>query len=295
MREILITLGFFVLIMVPFLCFVAVGWPGHWDRCLDNDTVKPSLKGNTCYCEPFQLKDVVHNEPGVRQPFNTWSNLYVLATIPILVYFVWRQRRDREESRRPVTDSNRFRIFNFYPIFYIQVAAFLGLGSMWFHASIVGWGGMFDQMSMYTLIDFILCYSLLRWLNNPLWFLIGYPVGFVIFFIIALISVMVVDIPSVIVIVIAMILYGPIEIYLWWRDDNRKSVNFLGYWIYWLIGLSAFILAVVLRGRSDTGGSLCIDCAHVFQYHGLWHVLCGIMAVMLYFHWKNAPPYEVDR
>jgi hypothetical protein len=301
MKEGLWTTVFMMVVLVPFFIFVANGWPGAMDDCLsDNKAQKPSITENTCYCETFEIKDVKNGAPGVRQPFNTWSNLYVLISGPFLAFVVWSQRRKREDSRIPTDDRNRFRRRDLYPIFYVQVVIFLGLGSMWFHASIVSWGGIFDQMSMYALIDFILFYTLVRLFNKDLWFYIGYPVAFVLYFVLALLHA-----SSVVVILITLIIYGILElIILIGKPDVRGGTyswdswyEFLNpynwaeiwvYWKYWIIGILSFVVAIILRGKSDTGGPLCINCSSAFQYHGLWHILCGITAVMIYYHWKEA-------
>src|ERR1044072_386898 len=139
-----------VLLLMFFIC-AAMGWPGDPDTCITQAQLKnPNAVNTSCYCEPFKVQDVVKHEPGFRQPFNTFSNLYVLGTCAFLVFVTYKQRVRREANRihTDTPDENRFRNGIAYPIFYILAAIFLGLGSMWFHASIVGWGGKFDQMSM---------------------------------------------------------------------------------------------------------------------------------------------------
>lgn len=49
-----------------------------------------------------------------------------------------------------------------YPLVYLPVLIFLGLGSMWFHASITQFGGIIDELSMYIFVSFILIYTLVR-------------------------------------------------------------------------------------------------------------------------------------
>lgn len=295
-KEAAWTAGFALAVMLPFLIFVNTGWPGNPDTCLDPDRDgKYSLKGNTCFCEPFKLQDVLQNKPGVRQYLNTWSNMYIVLSALWLVVYVQTDRKPPSESSN---DLNRMRTTDFYPIFYIQVAVFLALGSMWFHASIVWWGGIFDQMSMYTLVSFILAYSLVRLFNSPLYIFISlYGMFLILYFALAYI-----EADSQTVITISMIPYGIMEIVIWIRDwllDPEGRGNFgsfwghlwsylkslLNYWKFWLIAIGTFILAVILRGESNTGGPLC---RVSYLFHGLWHVLCGLMAVMLYVHWRAA-------
>src|ERR1041384_5912017 len=181
MKEALWSGGFALLVLIVFISFAGAGWPGEPDECIPKKDLRGQVsKDHTCYCEPFNVQDVVQHKWGIRQPFNTWSNIYALFTGGFLAYtaFKWRRKRETNRIHHATADENRFRNgenYDFYPIFYILVVIFLGLGSMWFHASIVSWGGSFDQMSMYTMIDFILFYTLVRLTDNDLWFYIGYP------------------------------------------------------------------------------------------------------------------------
>ncbi len=75
-RSLIVWGAAIVLILGVFLGFVAGGWPGEPDSCL----VPTEDADNTCYCEEFDRADVEAGEPGVRQPVNTWVNLYAIAT-----------------------------------------------------------------------------------------------------------------------------------------------------------------------------------------------------------------------
>jgi len=290
MKEALWSGGFALVVLIVFFIFAANGWPGGLDSCLsDNPAKKPSATENSCFCEPININAVKNHIPGVRQPFNTFSNFYALGTGAFLTFAAWKQRRKRLDNRIPdtVPDINRFRTGDFYPIFYLLVAIFLGLGSMFFHASIVDWGGIFDQMSMYTLVSFLIAYSLVRLRNVDLYFYICYPLLVFIFFLASLWHV-----SSVVMILIALlgpyaILEGIIFFQDWVFNKNTK-VSFWVYSRYWIIGFVTFMIAIAIRGASDTGKGLCIECSSAFQYHGVWHWLAGITALMLYFHWLKA-------
>ena len=79
-----------------------------------------------------------------------------------------------------------------------------------------------------------------------------------------------------------------IELIIWYEDDREKTrASIWEYGKFWFIGLGSFLLAVLLRGLSNTDGPLCIN-SSAFQFHGVWHILCGLMAIMLYYHWKKA-------
>lgn len=309
MKEALWSGIFTLVVLVVFIGFVIGGWPGEPDECIPKaDLNKTSSATHTCYCEPFSPQDVAKHKAGIRQPFNTLSNLYAIVSGGFLAYFAFTQRRKKETDHvhRDTADHNRFRnsgYSNFYPIFYMLVVIFLGLGSMWFHASIVSWGGKFDQMSMYTLVSFLLAYSAIRLSNAPLYvFLILYGMCIIVYFALAMIGA-----DSTLVIGISMVPYGILEVVIWildwimdpkargvtgtfWNWENFKKYmgSLWDYWKYWFIGFLTFMIAVIIRGMSDSGGTLCISCSSAFQYHGVWHWLSGIMALLLYFHWVKA-------
>lgn len=88
--------GFSLAILLPFLLFVALGWPGEPDPCISE---RSGTADNTCYCEQFDRAEI--GEPGVRQPFNTWSNLYSILTGAFVAFFVYCERALRIESPRP--------------------------------------------------------------------------------------------------------------------------------------------------------------------------------------------------
>jgi hypothetical protein len=302
MKEALWAGGFSLLVLIVFISCVAAGWPGEPDDCIPTKDLKKQVSlDHTCYCEPFNVQDVVNHKVGIRQPFNTLSNLYALFTGGFLAFTAFKQRRKRlnNHTHYDTPDENRFRNgenCDFYPIAYIVVVIFLGLGSMWFHASIVSWGGSFDQMSMYTLVSFLIAYSIIRLFGDHLhgWELIGFNLAYWGAIIAIYIPCAYYHVDSELVILVSMIPYGILEFFIWlfdWALDpkvKRTPGTFWLYWRYWIIGLSVFGLALLVRGMSDSGGTLCISCSSAFQYHGVWHWLSGIMAVLLYFHFLKA-------
>src|SRR5215472_357821 len=111
-----------------FLIFVAAGWPGGPDSCTNVDSAGHQLvKGalNSCYCENFNINDVVHHAGGVRQVGNTWFNLYAIITSLIVVSVL---TYDRSQG----TSTNPMRSLDAVADVYVFAVLFLGLGSMWF-------------------------------------------------------------------------------------------------------------------------------------------------------------------
>ena len=74
------------LVVVPFLIFVATGWPGQASGCFRE-------MPDSCYCEHFDPLDVLRHAAGVRQPVNTWFNLYSLVTASLVALRVYFDRK----------------------------------------------------------------------------------------------------------------------------------------------------------------------------------------------------------
>jgi hypothetical protein len=272
MRELAVAAGFSTFVLGLFLVFVAAGWPGRENSCVtDTDGGK---RANTCYCEPFKRADI--GKPGVRQPFNTWSNLYSILTGGALALVVYLNRRNGLPA-----GSNRMRSTNFYPLLYIPVVIFLGLGSMWFHASLTEWGGVFDNLSMYTFTNFLVFYTIVRLTNVDLLFYIGYPLATV-----GLTLTAVLGAPSLIVTIISVGAYLVLESIIWlWKPEVRNEWG--PFWKFWVPGVASILLSTLFWVLSQTDAPLCFK-THAFQFHGVWHMGAGASALLLYFFWRNA-------
>ena len=201
-----------VIVLGVFLIFVAVGWPGGPDDCI-YDTP------DTCFCEAFVAAEVEAGAPGVRQPVNTWFNLYAIVTSFIVALFVYFDRKAFGSGSAP----NLMRSSTGVPDLYIFAVLFLGLGSMWFHASLTEWGGIFDGVSMYVYAAFLTFYSIRRFWNSPAFFWIGYVATIGLFAFLHLI------LPPFINILILVVAYLGVEVYIWVRTGkvmHRIPVGF---------------------------------------------------------------------
>ncbi len=123
MRAALVWLIGTIILLASFLLLVTIGWPGEPDSCTADSP-------NTCYCEAYDLADVETNKPGVRQPANTWFNLYSIFSSAIILVFLSKDRRIFKGRAAP----NLMRSDSWIPDIYLFAVLFLGLGSMWFHA-----------------------------------------------------------------------------------------------------------------------------------------------------------------
>lgn len=264
-------------VLIPFLGFVLLGWPGGPDSCVCDEP-------NTCYCEAFSTPDVLAGSPGVRQGANTWFNLYALVTGLIVAL---RLRADRLAGRTAPVISSASWIADAY----VFAVLFLGLGSMWFHASLTAWAAAIDGLSMYLLAGYLVWYTVRRLYGGDALFWVGYPVTAAVFTAIG--AWWRWQFASLILIGSLVVAYLILEAVTWVR---RRQV-LLGAAkpaALWLGALGCIVAATTFWALSQTGGPLC-DPGSILQPHGLaWHPLAGAMAVLLYFYWREEDPAPID-
>ena len=255
------------LLLGALLIFAGVGWPAHPDSCI----------GHNCYCEYFDPAAVTSGAPGIRQPVNTLFNLYALITAGIVAFTLSRDRA--AGGGAPVIRSNSRKADG-----YVFAVLFLGLGSMWFHASISATVSWLDGLSMYVYAAFLVFYTVDRWLGlrsapqllRDLLFWIGWPVvagGFTLLG--------VAGVPSPLLIGILVAVYALFEFaFAKWIPDRTART-------YWIIGAVSMGLAIIFWLLSWDHAPLCFPHSG-FQPHGLlWHPLAGVMAVFMFFYWRR--------
>jgi hypothetical protein len=264
-----------------FLIFVAAGWPGGPDQCTHLVAGKQILidgKLNSCYCEHFNTADVLSHASGVRQPSNTWFNLYAIITsgiVAIRLFF------DRQSG----TSSNPLRSMNPIADAYIFAVLFLGLGSMWFHASLSSAVSWVDAFSMYVFAGFLVYYAIYRLWPNDQFFWICYPVT--VFAATVAGAFWDWDYASLILILILVVVYLVFE-FIWaghhWSRSRPVPI------VLWSLGVLFILVATLFWTLSQTGAPLCrtaSEAASAFQAHGMiWHPFAGVMATLLYFYWR---------
>lgn len=259
-----------IIFLGAFLYFVVNGWPGSPHGCIYNSP-------DTCYCEAFVVAEVEAGLPGVRQPVNTWFNLYALITSFIVAFYVCKDRKSSSSSTAP----NQMRSTSGIADLYIFAVLFLGLGSMWFHGSLTAWGNLIDGISMYVFVAFLSFYSIRRIWESSLFFWLGYIIT------VALFSYLHTILPSFVNILILVGAYLGIEIFIWIRSGKvlQGKSNTI---TLWLLAIFSILLATFFWLASHTGNFMC-DPHSFFQPHGLfWHPLAGVSAVLLYFYWREA-------
>jgi hypothetical protein len=274
-------IGTVVLLALFWLFAYGTGWPPHVDSCVTD---------MSCYCEWFDVKALKAAErtgtwwTGVQQPVNTYSNLYAIVTTSYVACRMWRDRR--AGSTTSVIMSNWW-----MGDVWVFCVLFLGLGSMWFHGSISSWVSWFDGLSMYVFTGFLVFYTLdrgfVRHGVNPdtrtRAFWIGYPLTVILFTMIGALGV-----KSEILIGTLIGAYVLIEVFY------ARFVFFPATgWVWkpfflWIGGLAAFGLAALFRALSTRPDDPLCSPHSFFQPHGLlWHTLAGVMALCLYFYWRE--------
>ncbi|MGC5173098.1 ceramidase domain-containing protein [Microbacterium sp. DT81.1] len=256
-------------VLLPFLMFVWLGWPGDPDSCTLTNP-------NACFCEAFDPGAVQTGAGGVRQPSNTWFNLYALATASLVAIQVSVDRRHRGPVFAPGA----------IPDVYVFVVLFLGLGSMWFHGSLTRWGGIVDAVSMYLFTAFLVAFAAYRLRASvPLFWALFLSVAAV-----ASITHAVLDRPGTSVVLIAaqVCVYMALELLVWSRRLRGRVPQRWSGALWWFAALATIGIAIVFWVLSQTGGRLC-DPASVWQPHAIaWHPLAGVAAVLLFYYWREA-------
>jgi hypothetical protein len=265
-----------VVVLGSFLIFVGAGWPGAANNCINPTTDHPP-KPNSCFCEQFDRHAAQGNGGGVRQPVNTWFNLYSILTsllVAVVVYF----------DRNGGATGSPIRTDSFYADIYIFAVLFLGLGSMWFHGSLKQWGGVMDLLSMFVYAAFIVYYTVRRLWNADWFFLVFYPVTVVLFTVVGALWQW--EYQSLVLILILVVAYLALEVTVWVRTQKVMQGG-VGTIVLWVAAVVCIIAATIFWALSQTGGPMC-DPKSGFQPHGLlWHPLAGAMAVLLYFYWRE--------
>ena len=268
-----------VVVFGPFLAFVFGGWGGEPNSCLSGGD-------DACFCERVDVAKVNAGAPGVRQPANTWSNLYALATAFIVAFGISRDRMALGSG----TPINLIRSRNFLADLYVFAVFFLGFGSMWFPASITQWGGKFDGMSMYVFVGYMVCYTLYRLVPKWWLFMLVYVA------LVALFTGLHNHVESTILIGINVGLYAVLEavilgirIYNWARGKWSPPGDWYLPLIWWVLGLVSFLLAFMFWKWGVREHEFCNPDSW-WQWHGMWHVFAGIMAVFIYYYWRRVRP-----
>ncbi len=241
--PLLVTAAAIAVGLVALAAFAIAGWPGTPVDC----------GALPCWCEA--------PSPGLwRQPINTWSNV-----APLLAALVMALRRP----------SPRFT-----GVAFPLALAFQGLGSMFFHASLVEWAGAVDAASMFAVAGLLLCINLAR---AGVLAERGVPSASIAC--VAAGAGLGVGAPGVVAPAIAVMFVALIATEAWAhrRRAGLGAARFrLGLAVFMLGGLAWF-------GSAFEGMPLC-EPASVFQGHALWHATSAAAVYCFWLHVSPTPP-----
>jgi len=256
--ELWITAAAVVASLGVLAAFALAGWPGAPNRCLESFG---------CFCEAPR--------PGlVRQPANTFSNLGFIA-----VGLGIAAARGRLRAGRATAPSNPLTTGTLLPTLVSLAVALLGPGSMFLHASLTGWGGTLDVLSMYLWVTFAIAYAALRAASlTPKGFLVLYAALFAAAGWSKLATSGSSD--AVFGLLIAGFVLGEGAV---WR--RRPSLHQDRRWLALALGFFAVAFALWLPSRRPDG-ALC-DPHSLLQGHAAWHLLCAAAAGSIWLYWRS--------
>ncbi len=229
----------------------------------------PDVGRGSSFCEA--------EHPGwVLQPTSTWSNLgFVLAGLAVAWYATDRLRLGLTMGAHPGLATA-----------YAVLVVLLGPGSMAMHATQSAVGGDLDLLSMFLVSGFALGYAAMRVRRRGPGFLaLVFPllvaVGMAVYLTGG--AVPVVNHAGNAAFSVMLLLAMVLEVVLWRRSEARQDTWFgVG-------AVGTLVVASTVWRFGRDGHPWCHPDA-VFQWHGLWHVLCAVAAYLLFRHYAAERP-----
>lgn len=221
-----------------------LGWPFAASACLE---------GVPCWCEA--------QHPGwIREPWNTWSNLPVLAGSVALAA---RAVRTVDPRRRAVLHVFAYGM-------WAQAA-----GAMYFHGSLTQWTRLFDKTSVLIVWGAILCTSLLRlgWIG-----LRELPLAVAASSALATVYIVGFGLDLNLGGLASLASFLAAEAVLRRREQRGSP------WLFRLT-LAAFVASLLAWALSIPGSPVCES---AFPSHALWHLSVGVAVFSLALHASRA-------
>ncbi len=115
---------------------------------------------DNCFCE------AIHYGDWIRQPANTWSNLFFIFVAIFILWNLYNTKTNR---------SNHLLTYHSFTWLFAFGCFLTGAGSFYYHASFTLYGQWFDVMGMYLSITFFTVYNIDRiYKLRPLKFILLY-------------------------------------------------------------------------------------------------------------------------
>jgi hypothetical protein len=212
----------------------------------------------------------------IRQPINTWTNLaFVLAgTLTLLVAI-----SDLASHSAKRDGTNLMHSQWIYPGIYSYAAALIGLGSMFYHGTMIFYGQVADILGMYLLSTFMVLYNLSRAFKFKEWTFFGLYVGINI--VLGVISTLwPASRRPIFIGILALILLS--EIFARKLVLVRMSMKMMiAAFASLVIGCTAWLL--------DINGIFCAPNSWL-QLHSLWHIGMAAAIWFLYLYYRSERP-----
>jgi hypothetical protein len=210
-----------------------------------------------CFCEFPRIGSFV------LQPANSWSS-YGYAFVGFLMIVLSQGGNWKSRFRSEAATA------------FGLTAIFVGLGSVFLHATLTLWGQFFDVMGMYLTGGFMLVSALSRWR--------GLPPRLAIILYLALVSALVLvlyQIPDVRRWLFAVVLVAAIVIELGFARPRRAKVRVS----YYFAGIATKAVAFTIWNL-DQHGTLCSP-ESLLQGHAAWHLLGATSLWLTFLYYRS--------
>jgi hypothetical protein len=218
-----------------------------------------------CFCERIQ-------SGAIRQPVNTWSNLgFILVGLSVIVSAA----RDLARRSKPGA-LNPMRAQFVYPAVYGIATLLIGIGSIFYHSSLVFVGQTMDVISIYLLASFMVIYSLFRagWMSPRAFVAIYLPLNIALGY-------MAINWPSsrryIFIVLLLAVLVTEVVV----RRRTRPTMKLSFFWAA-LVTLVAACASWIV----DITGTVCLPNSW-FQAHAMWHVLIAATIGFVYLYYRS--------
>lgn len=262
-------IGYCVIWGAFFLIMGINGWQGELGGCTSI---------NPCFCEEIIMNALV------REKSQTWSNLALIFSGLGILFWLDRSKKNPLTS---LSNQNPMVEPSFYSILYGFLTINIGVGSFWFHGSLLRYAEFMDTFAMNMYIIFILYYLLIRLIKkSEKFFLLLY-------------------IPTVVVVGIAewFINSGWISVWIFstlagigmsvesisliLMYKSKKHLKWIiREWKWFVAGIGSFFLSFLIWNLSLPGSVLCNPYTWL-QGHSFWHVGVAASTFLLYLYVRS--------
>ncbi len=250
--------------VILFLIQAFSGWPGAIGFC---NVESP------CFCEFIDMDAIL------REKRQTWSNFSLIISGLAILFLTDRARQQRNggDLQNPMAGATQFSFM------YGLLTVNIGVGSFWFHASLLRYAEFMDVYAMNLYIIFFLSYNFTRYARTsgkiflPVYISTGVVLGIVQWNINnPNIAVMFFSILAGIAMATEFILQIMVYKYHRFGWVNRK-------WLWCILGVGSFFLGFLIWNLSLPGEILCNPYS-LLQGHAFWHWAVGAATFFFYLY-----------